>query len=93
MPFEADEATFALVVPEECAPAALRVSRRVRYLLRVEIFVVDRARGVRRTDEPPRPAAAAETQIGVPVAAGTFRACRVGGDPRQNRRNPTYSVF
>src|SRR4051794_11543624 len=65
---EADEAKFALVVPEECLQAALRVPARVRELLGIEVFAVDKDGAVRRTDQPPRQSPPAEVEFGVPVA-------------------------
>ena len=50
MPLEVDEARFALVVPEECVRAALRVPRRVRELLGIEVFAVDPGGEVRRAE-------------------------------------------
>ena len=40
MPLEADDARFALVVPEEALQAVLRVPARVRQLLRLDIYAV-----------------------------------------------------
>jgi hypothetical protein len=40
MPLEADNARFALVVPVEALQAALRVPRRVRELLRLDVYSV-----------------------------------------------------
>lgn len=40
MPLTADDARFALVVPTEAVAAAVRVPRRVRELLRLEVYCV-----------------------------------------------------
>ena len=40
MPPEADDARFAIVVPEEALGAALRVPSRVRKLLRLDVYTV-----------------------------------------------------
>jgi hypothetical protein len=52
MPIAEDErARFAVVVPTEGASAALRVSKRVRQLLRIDVFMVDEFGDVRRADD------------------------------------------
>lgn len=44
-PEEVGEARFAVVVPETAKEAALNVPKRVRELLRINVFVVDKAGG------------------------------------------------
>jgi hypothetical protein len=48
MPFDEDPAAlFAVVVPEEAARAALRVKKRVRDVLRIQIYAIGRDGSVR----------------------------------------------
>jgi hypothetical protein len=48
MPLDADDARFALVVPAEALRAALRVPRRVREMLRLDVYAVSDAGEVTR---------------------------------------------
>ena len=54
MPFDEDPtARFAVVVPDEAVRLALRVSKRVRVALRIEVYGVDEAGRVQRASDAP----------------------------------------